>query len=205
MLVWSSRKHVNMGGDGWSAYNRLFRQHAAANPDLPWATLDGSIHAATFLASRREWAPTADCVQIQTILPMNVPSLQCLTHHSQPSMWQVNPLTVRPGQATHPTRPPVPSAIHGIGGNAHMHLSAATDISAPHARRALTRRKTVPTLRPTASSAGLLHHLAKAAGRTEPDRYTKCGIYRAWSAPIYLHIISCTPSRCHLTGLNYCC
>ena len=153
----------------------------------------------------REWTLTADSVQIQTILLMSVPSLQCLTHHSRPGMWQVNPLIARPGQAAHPTRPPVPSAIHGIGRNTHMHLSAATDMSAPHARRALTRRKTAPTLLPTASSAGLLHHLAKAAGRTEPDRYTKCGIYRAWSAPIYLHIISCTPSRCHLTGLNYCC
>ena len=38
--------------DCWSAYDRLFRQHAAANSELSWATLDGSIHAATFLASR---------------------------------------------------------------------------------------------------------------------------------------------------------
>ena len=52
MLVWSSRKHINTRGDSWSAYDSLFRQHAAANPDLPWATLDGSIHAVTFLASR---------------------------------------------------------------------------------------------------------------------------------------------------------
>ena len=39
-------------GRRWCAYDRLFRQHAAAKPDLPWATLDGSIHAATILASR---------------------------------------------------------------------------------------------------------------------------------------------------------
>ena len=49
LVIQEARKH---GGDGWIAYNKLFRQYAAANPDLPWATLDGSIHAATFLASR---------------------------------------------------------------------------------------------------------------------------------------------------------
>ena len=39
-------------GDGWSTSDRLFRQHEAANPDLSWATLNGSIHVVTFLASR---------------------------------------------------------------------------------------------------------------------------------------------------------
>ena len=49
LVIQEARKH---GGDGWCAYDQLFRQHAAAKPDLPWATLDGSIHAATILASR---------------------------------------------------------------------------------------------------------------------------------------------------------
>ena len=49
LVIQEARKHV---WDGWSAYDRLFFQHAAANPDLPWATLDGTIHVATFLASR---------------------------------------------------------------------------------------------------------------------------------------------------------
>ena len=49
LLIQEARKH---GGDGWSTYDRLFRQHAAANPAWSWATLDGSIHAATILASR---------------------------------------------------------------------------------------------------------------------------------------------------------
>ena len=49
LVIQEARKH---DGDGWSAYDRLFCQHAAAHPDLPWATLDGTIHVATFLASR---------------------------------------------------------------------------------------------------------------------------------------------------------
>ena len=46
------REACTHGGEGWVAYDTLFRQHAAARPGTSWASLDPSIHAATFVAMR---------------------------------------------------------------------------------------------------------------------------------------------------------
>ena len=49
IVIREAQKH---GGEGWQVYDSLFRQHAATRPDISWASLDPSIHAATFLAMR---------------------------------------------------------------------------------------------------------------------------------------------------------
>ena len=49
LIIREARKH---GGDGWAAYDAQFRRIAAARPGTPWAALDPSLHASTFLATR---------------------------------------------------------------------------------------------------------------------------------------------------------
>ena len=170
LVIQEARKH---GGDGWSAYDRLLRHHAAANLDLPRATLDDSIHAATFLVSRTgmgtHYRLCADSdnlaheCALAPILNSKQPAHYTVSQSSHHKAW--------PGSPSNTSTCPICNSWPG--GNAHIHLSAATDMSVPHtsARRAPTRRKTVPTLPPTAFSAGLLHHLTKAAGRVEPDQH----------------------------------
>ena len=46
IVIQQSRKHT---GQGWLAYNQLFRQQRAAGVDLPWKDLASSIMAATVL------------------------------------------------------------------------------------------------------------------------------------------------------------
>ena len=46
IVIQQSRKHT---GQGWLAYNQLFRQQRAAGVDLPWNDLASSIMAATVL------------------------------------------------------------------------------------------------------------------------------------------------------------
>ena len=51
LTVAEARKH---GGDGWRAYDSVFRQNAAHDPTADWSHLDASLHAATFLAQRSD-------------------------------------------------------------------------------------------------------------------------------------------------------
>ena len=49
LLIRESRKH---GGDGWKAYDTVFRANAAATTSAEWTKLDPSLHAATLVANR---------------------------------------------------------------------------------------------------------------------------------------------------------
>ena len=45
------REALRTGGDGWAAYDRLFREHAALDKArrFDWTTLDSGLHQATFI------------------------------------------------------------------------------------------------------------------------------------------------------------
>ena len=50
LIIHEARKN---GGDGWRAYDSIFRQNAAEDTTADWSHLDSSLHATTFIA---EWA-----------------------------------------------------------------------------------------------------------------------------------------------------
>ena len=47
LIVVEARKH---GGDGWQAYDSVFRENAAHVPTGDWSRLNASLHAAIFLS-----------------------------------------------------------------------------------------------------------------------------------------------------------
>lgn len=49
IIIREARKN---GGDGWKAYDTIFRQNAAEDPTADWSRLDSSLHATTFIADR---------------------------------------------------------------------------------------------------------------------------------------------------------
>ena len=49
LLIREARKH---GGDGWKAYDTVFRENAAITPLTEWTKIEGSLHATTFVANR---------------------------------------------------------------------------------------------------------------------------------------------------------
>ena len=49
LLIREARKH---GGDGWKAYDAVFRENAAVAPTTDWTKLESSLHATTFVANR---------------------------------------------------------------------------------------------------------------------------------------------------------
>ena len=49
ILMREARKH---GGDGWKAYDAVFRENAAASNEVDWTKLEGSLHATTLVANR---------------------------------------------------------------------------------------------------------------------------------------------------------
>ena len=50
LLIQEAMRH---GGQSWIKYNRLFRQQAALNPNLPWNTIHPGLHASTILGQRQ--------------------------------------------------------------------------------------------------------------------------------------------------------
>ena len=40
------------GGDGWKAYDTIFRQNASGNASVDWSQLDPALHSTTFLAQK---------------------------------------------------------------------------------------------------------------------------------------------------------
>ena len=49
LVIREARKN---GGEGWRAYDQIFRQNAAMDPTADWARVDASLYAATFLVQR---------------------------------------------------------------------------------------------------------------------------------------------------------
>ena len=49
LLIRESQRH---GGQAWLDYDRAFRQQAAADPSLPWNTINPGLQAATILSQR---------------------------------------------------------------------------------------------------------------------------------------------------------
>ena len=167
LVVQETRKH---GRDGWSAYNRLFRQHTVANSHLSWATLDGSIHAVTFLASRKgsgthcRLCADSDHLAHECTLALVLSSSQPTRYaDSQPSFRKA-----LPGGTSSTSNRPICNSWNR--GSAHMRLSAPTDIYAPRARRTLTRRRTAPTLWQTA----FLPSSSTTSARQQGDRSRGC-------------------------------
>ena len=105
LIVAEARKH---GGDGWQAYDSVFRQNAAHDPTADWSRLDTSLHAATFLAQQSDsgsfcqlCAATDHTHKDCALRPFSAPST---SHHATVS----SPVPTRPTRP-HPlfTGPPV--------------------------------------------------------------------------------------------------
>ena len=111
---------------------------------ISWVTLDGSIHAATFLASRtgsgthcRLCADSDHLAHEYALAPMLSSSQPTRYTASQPSFRKALP----GGTSNTSNRP---SATLGTGGSVRTCLSAPTNIYAPLARKAPTMQARLP-------------------------------------------------------------
>ena len=147
-------------GDGWCTYDQLCHQHAAAKPDRPWATQDGSIHAATIGTHCRLCTESDQLAQecaLASILNQN--QLDRFAQHNQAAYRRPLPA---PANMTRPI------CNSWNRGKCAMCLCAAIGTSVPHARRVNNKLRTVRTPRWTASSIDLLHPHVMATGRKGP-------------------------------------
>ena len=51
LIIQEARRN---GGAGWRSYDAIFRQNAAANPDIDWSQLDSALYSSTVLAHRSQ-------------------------------------------------------------------------------------------------------------------------------------------------------
>ena len=59
------REALRTGGDGWGAYDRLFREHMALDKGktMCWSTLQPGLHQTTFMRQRQQGGDHMHCVQ----------------------------------------------------------------------------------------------------------------------------------------------
>ena len=85
LLIREAMKH---GGQGWIEYNRLFRQQAALNPNLPWNIFHPGLQSSTILGQRQAASSGTFCSLCQG----------CDHIMAQCALTQLQQPTVRGGQ-----------------------------------------------------------------------------------------------------------
>ena len=145
----------------------LLRQHATANPSISWATLDGSIHAATFLASRTGSGMHCHLCADSSHLAHECALAPLLNPHQtvHSTSGQAPPYRQAPPSSS--SMRPICNSWNRESVRTHQSVHLGTYVQ--HAKRVLTRQKTAFRQQQTVSSTSLLCLHDRAPRRTGPN------------------------------------
>ncbi len=163
------RETLRTGGDGWAAYDRLLREHAALDGarKLDWTSLDSGLHQATFM---RQAGPAGRiCSHCRETDHSDAECALAPAKDKAPISGQSPPHQPRGGAPYSPDLSSGPkhwkaSASRGIGESADLPPTAGCSMSALPASEQITGQRTAPPRWRTT------HTISRIGRRAEPGR-----------------------------------